>query len=64
MEPERAAVVAGACVILHNLGMMWRVPYDEPEEPAGQDQHPHQQVEDDDVQGATMRRYITHRYFA
>ncbi|KAJ8266231.1 hypothetical protein GJAV_G00128050 [Gymnothorax javanicus] len=26
MEPDRAAAVAGACVALHNLAMMWKVP--------------------------------------
>ncbi|KAJ8352131.1 hypothetical protein SKAU_G00236070 [Synaphobranchus kaupii] len=30
MEPDRAAVVAGACVVLHNLTIQWKVPYEEP----------------------------------
>ncbi|KAK0152991.1 putative nuclease HARBI1 [Merluccius polli] len=26
MEPDRAAAVAGACVVLHNMAMAWNVP--------------------------------------
>ncbi len=26
IEPDRAADVAGACVVLHNLAVMWKVP--------------------------------------
>lgn len=34
MDPDRAAVVAGACCVLHNMAMLWKVPYDvDPEQP-------------------------------
>ena len=26
MSPDRAAVVAAACIVLHNMGMLWKMP--------------------------------------
>lgn len=62
MDPDRAAVVAGACVVLHNMAMMWRVPYEQPEEPAEGEDQPIE-ANQRDVQGATVRQYITNTYF-
>lgn len=62
MDPDRAAVVAGACCVLHNMDMLWKVPYDveaeeeEEEAPEGNDEA--------EREGAVVREYIANTYFA
>ncbi|KAF4101607.1 hypothetical protein G5714_018039 [Onychostoma macrolepis] len=67
MEPERAAKVTGACIVLHNLAMLWKMPVDdlggeEIEEVPQEEQY--RQFQDPEVQeGATARRFITQNHF-
>ncbi len=65
MEPERAAKVTGACIVLHNLAMLWKMPVDdlggeEIEEVPQEEQY--RQFQDPEVQEA-VRRFITQNHF-
>lgn len=64
MEPHRAAAVAGACIVLHNMAMMWKVPLVEERNaddrgdidiPFGEDNLP--------TEATTVRAYLTTSYF-
>ncbi|CAM4735248.1 unnamed protein product [Leuciscus chuanchicus] len=57
MEPERAAKVIGACIVLHNLAMLWKMPLDdlggEEIEEVPQEEHC-RQFQDPEVQEAVL----------
>lgn len=59
MEPDRAAAVAGACIVLHNLAMMWKVPLmEEGNANAGGD-IPFGNEDPITTEAATVRAYLT-----
>ena len=66
MEPDRAAVVAGACVVLHNMAMAWNVPLMENaaadddgdlDVPQGMENNLH-------AEAATVRAYLARTHFS
>jgi hypothetical protein len=65
MEPDRAAVVAGACVVLHNMAMAWNVPLMENAAdddgvlhvPRGMENNLH-------AEAATVRAYLARTHFS
>ena len=65
MAPDRAAVVAGACIVLHNLAMLWKMPLDDDEEDLEDDDEEEDEPEFDAhmQDGAIVRQYITQNTF-
>lgn len=66
MEPDRAAVVAGACVVLHNMAKAWNVPLVEEELAGDGDDDPDIPPGLDGIQAeaATVRAYLTTTFFS
>ena len=64
MEPDRAAAVAGACVVLHNMAMMWKVPLVEEgnADDRGDIDIPFYNEDPLPTEAATLRAYLTASY--
>ena len=67
MEPDRAAVVAGACVVLHNMTMAWNVPLmeDADADDGGDDLHVPRGMENNlHAEAATVGVYLARTHFS
>ena len=65
METDRAAAVAGACVVFHDMAMMWKVPLvEEGNTDDGDDRDiPFYNKDPLPTEAATVRAYLTASYF-
>ena len=64
MAPDIAAVMAGACIVLHKLAIVWKMPLDDDEEDIEDDDEEDEPDVDAHMQdGAIVRQYITQNTF-